>query len=170
MRGGGFGTVSGNDDDNEYNDNDDNNNDDNVVLVVLSAMGTSPNQSQHINILTYSIPCTITLLNTFLTTPIQCAMFIHYLPLLYFCYIFRCHIHHHQGKRMWPLLKALCSYEATNFCFCSSYSWRNLKRCLTNRTADSNPETSNTSYMLYSLEVFGRTVNNKCLVSGTVLL
>jgi hypothetical protein len=62
VKGGGFGTISGKDDDNEDNDN---NNDDNVVLVVLSAMGTNPNQTQDINILQYSIPCILTLLNTF---------------------------------------------------------------------------------------------------------
>ena len=125
--GGGFGTVSGKVYVNEDNDNNDNN----VVLVVLSAMGTKPNPSQHINISKYCIPCILTLLNTILTTPIKRTTFFHYILLMYFCYMFRCHIHRHQGELMCLLLKALCSYVATNFSFCSFYSWCNLERCLT---------------------------------------
>ena len=94
-------------------------------------MGTNPNQSQHINILKYSIPCILTLLNTFLITPIKCAMFIYYIRLLYFCYMFRCHIHHRQGELMCPLLKTLCPYIATNYSVYSFYSQCNLKICLT---------------------------------------
>jgi len=92
-------------------------------------MGTNPNQSQHINILTYSIPCILTSLNTFLITPIKCAMFIHYIHLLYSFYMFRCHIHRHHGEIVCPLLKALCPYVVINFSF---YSWCNLNMCLIN--------------------------------------
>jgi len=65
-------------------------------------------------------------------------MFIHYIYLLYSFYMFRCHIHHHQGVIVCPLLKVLCPYVVTNFSFYSFYSWRNLSRCLINHTTVSD--------------------------------
>jgi len=71
--------------------------------------------------LKYSIPCILTLLNMFLITPIKCAMFIHYIRLLYLCYMFRCHIHNHQAELLCPLLKTIRCYVATNYGIYSSY-------------------------------------------------
>jgi len=48
-------------------------------------------------------------------------MFIHYLPLLYFSYMFRCYMHHRQGELLCPLLNIICCYvSVTNSCY-SSY-------------------------------------------------
>jgi len=31
----------------------------------------------------------------------------HYIHFLYFSYMFRCHVHHHQGELLCPLLKII---------------------------------------------------------------
>ena len=41
-------------------------------------------------------------------------MFIHYKHLLYFSYMFRCHVHHHQGEICASLLKTIYCYVAIN--------------------------------------------------------
>jgi len=48
-------------------------------------------------------------------------MFIHYIHLLYLSYMCRCHIHHHQGELLYPLLNVTCSYVAITKCGYSSY-------------------------------------------------
>ena len=41
--------------------------------------------------------------------------------LLYFSYMFRCHIRHHQGELLCPLLKTMCCNVVINYGFYSSY-------------------------------------------------
>jgi len=48
-------------------------------------------------------------------------MFIHYINLFYFSHIFRCHIHHHHGEIVCPLLKTIGCYLDINYGFYSSY-------------------------------------------------
>jgi hypothetical protein len=48
-------------------------------------------------------------------------MFIHYMHLLYFFYMFRYHVHHHQAELMCPSLKTIRCYLAINYGFYSRY-------------------------------------------------
>jgi len=49
-------------------------------------------------------------------------MCIHYIHFLYFSYLFRFHIHHHQEELLRPLLKTSYCCEANNSGFYSSYA------------------------------------------------
>jgi len=49
-------------------------------------------------------------------------MFILYIPLLYFWYMFQCHVHHHQGELLCHLLKTIYCYKAVKYGFCGSYT------------------------------------------------
>ena len=56
-----------------------------------------------------------------LIIPTKCTVFIHYIHLLYFSYLFRCHIYHHQGGHLCTLLKISYCYEAINYGVYSRY-------------------------------------------------
>jgi len=50
--------------------------------------------------------------HTCLTTPTTCTIFIHYIHLLYFSSMFRCHLRHHRGELLRHLPNTTSYYES----------------------------------------------------------
>jgi hypothetical protein len=55
-----------------------------------------------------------------LILPTNCTLYIHFIHLLYFCYMFQCHIHNF-WELLCPLLKTTCCNVANNSSFYCSY-------------------------------------------------